>query len=1428
MVATTPKASTLRVDTAAAWYREQFNKVASMIDKSLSIEAQIIQAEKLQQQLMEGAVAALDDPQFANTLREAFARPSIEKLLAEVGGAGEKQLKAVLDKLTAPDTTRKWFEPGACFAAGTLVHTKEGLKPIEQIQVGDYVLSKHDSGTGEQAYKRVLQTFYHPSETVIEVYHAHPHTPNSRKRIVCTPNHPIWVAEVRSADDQPGWTAASRLSNSWSGGGSKFELADSSRVRASGWLKIYATAQEGVGWTPQKMGDRQDIGAIFDYGSYRVIEGKIVSYQLIAQEVLANQELRDWALEHDHPFYEVPEHFLLKLPVYNLEVEDFHTYYVGEYGVWVHNQNCGGLTFEQQPSSVAVERVPELTAALKNNPYLSVASLRRQLELRMPNLAEREGFTETVMIRAGKESQVEDLIVANSEIKNWLKFEEGVSGRIKSSDGVRWEYGKVFWDPVKGEFNVIRVEGVGLSPSGNLVQNIDRKLGFVKAGDTLEVLKLLDRIAKFLENPKNANERWVFEFPPGIRKPDLVGIRKAREFFADIRNQVERFGKDGFDANGEGIWIETAEEAASNARIRKMLDVDDAHSLVELRNAGTPTIFPQNVITEGASASIAPLTLADINAVLPAAHQYWLSVGASASMLNSATFQIADLPTGFAGQTQGKTITLDASGAGWGWYVDSTPAVNTEFDAAATAMDFNAPLSSEAYGKLDLLTVMIHELGHVLGMPSTVSADNVMSQYLAPGQRRLPDAVDIAALQAGGSPYFVGGTTGTTATVPPGTPPGNAGVVVTNLQIPAGVFDPNSWRTQGSVTSNATGGSATLSESASTQTRLNQVFMVGPQDRYLSFTLSGIALDDAVTGPDDALEVALLDANSGASLVGPIGMTHTDALLNLQANGAELAASGVTHVTNQDGSRTYLVDLTGVATGTAVNLSFDLIGFGNTAPNLGSHATVSQVRLLAQKPVPQTVDDSSSVAEDTVAHIIALANDLDTNQVGMNPVVVTGAMHGQVVVNADGSFDYTPDANFFGTDSFTYRIDQEGNSAVQSNVSTVSITITPVNDAPVAPDLGGVQATVAEDATLTIDLLAQATDVEGDTLTTALVAGPQHGTLSVNADGTFSYAADANYFGSDSFTYRVTDGSLESGIATVNLTITAVNDAPVAADVQATVLEDGTVAITLVATDVDNTRTELQFSIQTQPAHGVLIANANGTYSYTPAANFNGTDSFTYTVTDGNLVSNVATARITITAVNDAPVLAGDSLSLSEDNTLVIDPLKNASDVDSAKLVASVVTGPQHGSLIVNTNGGFNYIPDANFFGADSFTYLVTDGDLNSGTATVSLTVTAVNDAPTLGNQALVLAEDSVLAGSLMATATDVDSTTLSAAIVARPQHGTLSVDADGTFSYTVTDGDPDLSLSTIALTATGPCKNCHQSRRLNFPLSKIRHVFDT
>ena len=147
-------------------------------------------------------------------------------------------------------------------------------------------------------------------------------------------------------------------------------------------------------------------------------------------------------------------------------------------------------------------------------------------------------------------------------------------------------------------------------------------------------------------------------------------------------------------------------------------------------------------------------------------------------------------------------------------------------------------------------------------------------------------------------------------------------------------------------------------------------------------------------------------------------------------------------------------------------------------------------------------------------------------------------------LNSDGSFTYTPSGNYNGSDSFVYKVND---GAADSNLATVSLTITAVNDAPVAT---AENYTTAEDTALVVDaasgLLAHATDIDGDPLTAVLVSGPAHGSLSLNSDGSFTYTPSGNYNGSDSFVYKVNDGTADSNLATVSLTITAVNDAPVA------------------------------------------------------------------------------------------------------------------------------------------------------------------------------------------------------------------------------------------------------------------------------------------
>src|SRR5213075_1486996 len=167
-----------------------------------------------------------------------------------------------------------------------------------------------------------------------------------------------------------------------------------------------------------------------------------------------------------------------------------------------------------------------------------------------------------------------------------------------------------------------------------------------------------------------------------------------------------------------------------------------------------------------------------------------------------------------------------------------------------------------------------------------------------------------------------------------------------------------------------------------------------------------------------------------------------------------------------------------------------------------------------------------------------------------------------------------------------------------------------------------------------------------------------------------------------------------------------------------------------------------------QPTHGVLTLNTNGGFTYLPATNYLGSDSFTYQANDGALNSGIATVSITITGVNDPPVAVNDSYTTPEDTQLTViaaGVLANDSDADGDALSAILVSQPTHGVLTLNTNGGFTYLPATNYLGNDSFTYRANDGALNSGIATVSITVTGVNDPPVAVNDSYTTPEDTQL-----------------------------------------------------------------------------------
>lgn len=459
-----------------------------------------------------------------------------------------------------------------------------------------------------------------------------------------------------------------------------------------------------------------------------------------------------------------------------------------------------------------------------------------------------------------------------------------------------------------------------------------------------------------------------------------------------------------------------------------------------------------------------------------------------------------------------------------------------------------------------------------------------------------------------------------------------------------------------------------------------------------------------------------------------------------------------------------------------------------------SEPTTVTLTVRQRNDKPTAANDSYSIEEDGALVVDTngvLTNDVDVDQDPLVAKLVSGPLNGEVTLNEDGTFSYTPNANFHGIDGFSYLVND---GTVDSEVATVTISVGAVND---MPEAANDEFTLDEDATLTIDasgILANDSDIDGDTLTAVLVSGPQNGALTLNDDGSFTYTPSANFSGVDGFSYLVSDGTAQSAVATVTLNVSDTNDAPIANNDEYSIDEDTTLTVDVggvLANDTDGDGDTLAASLVSGPQNGTLTLNSDGTFSYTPNANFHGVDGFSYLVNDGASDSAVATVTINVTPVNDVPTATDDAYSVEEDGALTVDAsgvLANDTDGDGDTLTPTVVDGPQNGQLTMNADGSFSYVPNANFNGADSFTYRVSDGTSESSLATVAITVMPVNDAPMASGDSYTVNEDAVLNISgpgVLANDSDPDGDPLSAVLVTGPLHGTLTLGADGSFVYT-------------------------------------------
>jgi VCBS repeat-containing protein len=448
---------------------------------------------------------------------------------------------------------------------------------------------------------------------------------------------------------------------------------------------------------------------------------------------------------------------------------------------------------------------------------------------------------------------------------------------------------------------------------------------------------------------------------------------------------------------------------------------------------------------------------------------------------------------------------------------------------------------------------------------------------------------------------------------------------------------------------------------------------------------------------------------------------------------------------------------------------------------------------------PVAANDAYATNEDTTLNVAApgvLNNDADADGDTLTASKVSNHSHGSVTLNSNGSFAYTPDSGYTGADSFTYRAND---GQANSNTATVTINVDGgTNNAPVAAN--DAYAT-NENTTLNVaaqGVLSNDTDADGDTLTASKVSNPSHGSVTLNSNGSFAYIPDSGYTGTDSFTYRANDGQANSNTATVTINVDGgTNNAPVALNNTYSTDEDTALNVAtpgVLGNDTDADGDPLTAIKVSNPSHGWVTLNSNGSFTYTPTTNYNGSDFFTYRANDGQANSNTATVTITINVVNDAPVAVNDVYATDQDTNLnVAAPgvLSNDTDADGDTLIASKVSNPSHGSVTLNSNGSFTYIPNSGYTGTDSFTYRARDGQANSNTVTVTINVDgSVNNAPVALNNTYSTNEDTALnvaAPGVLGNDTDADGDPLTAIKVSNPSHGTVTLNSNGSFTYTPT-----------------------------------------
>src|SRR5665213_376261 len=545
--------------------------------------------------------------------------------------------------------------------------------------------------------------------------------------------------------------------------------------------------------------------------------------------------------------------------------------------------------------------------------------------------------------------------------------------------------------------------------------------------------------------------------------------------------------------------------------------------------------------------------------------------------------------------------------------------------------------------------------------------------------------------------------------------------------------------------------------------------------------------------------------------------------------------------------------------------SLTLVTNGPPVANSDNYSTLEDVPLI----VPPTAG--------------ILTNDTDFNGLALTALLVTNVSQGSLSLGTNGGFTYTPNTNFNGSDSFTYRasdgypvILEQNNSggnnkqfndedtgaqsfrhgtAGGSSYMIKQVVLYLSRRSGGSGNLNfsvgtGKNSGAIAGSSVAISAASIANTSQGSSFqTNVIVYGTPLGpftagtTYYLNLDNQTGQKVFVEYPGSNTYTngtfyFNGSDQTKDmrfqiyetilSNPATVTLTVVPVNDPPIGNNDTYTTLEDVPLNVPapgILTNDTDVDGDALTALLVSNVSHGNLSFNTNGGFIYTPATNYNGTDSFTYRANDGFSTGNVATVTINITPVNDPPVANNDTYITLEDVPLIVPAasgiLANDTDVEGDPLTAVLVGNVSHGVLNLNTNGGFTYLSATNYNGTDSFAYQASDGFSTGNVATVTINITPVNDPPVANNDTYITLEDVPLivpaASGILANDTDVEGDPLTAVLVGNVSHGVLNLNPNGgftylsatnyngsdSFTYRANDGTTNGNLATVTINIT-------------------------